>query len=462
MKHTLHIFRRDLRLSDNTALLDAMAQSGKVSVCFIFNPRQLIEHPYRSENGLQFMLQALENLRREIMSYGGKLHIWLGDVADILPQICVENQIDAVCWNRDYTPFARVRDKQVRVALMKIADVTEHPDALLTEPEQIQSQQGTPYKVYSFFARECKNYPIRRPKSFIPSVLTSLKKSKYDIDLAYIYKTYLQEKNSYVTAMGNRLEGLGILKDIANYETYKIDRDYPNLNKTTHLAVHHKFGTISIRETYHAVYDAFKEDHALINQLYWRDFYTHVAWHWPRVFTSKSWNPKYENVLWDKTPEALDRWKNGITGFPIVDAGMRQLRTTGYMHNRVRMITACFLTKDLHIHWRAGEQHFAQYLVDYDPCVNNGSWQWAASTGTDAQPYFRIFNPWTQQKRWDADCKYIKKWIPELRNLTPKDIHNWHKMKEGVADLFGESTYPAPMVSHRNEALDAQVRFKMV
>ncbi len=226
-------------------------------------------------------------------------------------------------------------------------------------------------------------------------------------------------------------------------------RDIPSL-KTTGLSAHNKFGTLSIRQVYD-VFVATAPD--LARQLYWRDFYTHLAYHFPYVFKG-AFNKKYDAVAWKNNKAWFERWCLGTTGFPIVDAGMRQLNATGYMHNRVRMIVASFLTKDLHIHWQWGERYFAQKLVDYDPAVNNGSWQWAASTGADAQPYFRIFNPWLQQKKFDEDARYIKTWVPELKKVSVPTIHAWYKQAE---PLFG---YPLPMVDHAVQSAQAKELFK--
>jgi len=224
---------------------------------------------------------------------------------------------------------------------------------------------------------------------------------------------------------------------------YAATKDIPALS-TSNLSAHLKFGTLSIRETYHAIKKILGPTHLLLRQLYWRDFFTHVAYYSPFVF-GHAFHEKYDQLIWEHDDKKFQRWCTGTTGFPIVDAGMRQLTTTGFMHNRVRMIAASFLTKDLHIDWRWGEKFFAQQLIDYDPAVNNGNWQWCASTGCDAQPYFRIFNPWLQQKKFDTECIYIKRWIPELKKVAPATIHTWYANKL-------PSNYPKPMVDHTQEA----------
>jgi len=219
----------------------------------------------------------------------------------------------------------------------------------------------------------------------------------------------------------------------------------PGLDATSHLSAHNKFGTISPREFYWKVVDEFGVSAQILKELYWREFFTHVGFWHPFVF-ERAFNAKFADLKWENDEIKFDKWKRGRTGFPIVDAGMRELNETGFMHNRVRMIVASFLIKDLHVDWRLGEQYFAQKLVDYDPAVNNGNWQWVAGTGCDAAPYFRIFNPWLQQKKFDPDCVYIKKWIPELRDVSSVEIHGIEKK-----NLSAEIEYPRPMINHGDE-----------
>ena len=237
-----------------------------------------------------------------------------------------------------------------------------------------------------------------------------------------------------LTVPPGRSGAMSILKRLGEYKNYGEERDLPELDATTHLSAHLKFGTCSVREAYYAIRKN------LIRQLYWRDFYTHIAWHFPHVF-GHAFKRQYDELPWRNDRKAFNAWCRGRTGFPIVDAGMRQLNNSGFMHNRVRMITASFLIKDLHIDWRWGERYFATRLIDYDPCVNNGNWQWAASTGCDPQPWFRIFNPWRQQKKFDGNCAYIHRWVPELDNVPASRIH---KVNEG-GKIPG---YPAPIVDH--------------
>jgi deoxyribodipyrimidine photo-lyase len=251
---------------------------------------------------------------------------------------------------------------------------------------------------------------------------------------------------------GGRTQALKQLATIHRCIDYTKTRDFPALQSTSHFSAHLKFGTLSVREVFSGIAQVLELDHPLLRQLYWRDFMTHIAYHFPHVF-GHAFIEKFDRLPWENNRDYFDAWTQGRTGFPIVDAGMRELNETGFMHNRVRMIVASFLTKDLRISWRWGERYFAQHLIDYDPCLNNGNWQWAASTGCDAQPYFRIFNPWLQQQKFDANGEYIYRWVPELRGVPLKTIHQWDKKHAG-------NFYPAPIVDHSKESQITKAFFK--
>lgn len=453
MSHPLHLFRRDLRLIDNTSLNAALAD-GTAHIGFIFDPRQVTEkNRYKSPKALRFLCDSLRELCDETKKRGGTFNIWYDKPAQVIRTLCADKKISALHVNTDYTPFSMQRDAE----LEKICDehripFTAHHDALLIEPGTVKTGSGQPFKVFTPFYKAALNIDIPAPKDSLNGTLdASLLPGAHKDILAEVRKQYEVEPASTVTA--GRAAGLKILSSLADFKQYKAKRDIPSIDGTTHLSTHNKFGTVSIREV-HARMNSTLGDAAgpLTRQLYWRDFFTHVAVFFPHVF-GNAFNEQFQNIAWENDREKFNRWCEGTTGFPIVDAGMRELNETGYMHNRTRMITASFLVKDLHIDWRWGEQYFARRLVDYDPCVNNGSWQWAASTGCDAQPYFRIFNPWLQQKRFDPDCIYIKKWIPELSKLNADRIHK-------IADTpLPSSDYPAPMVDHKQASTRAKEMF---
>jgi len=320
-------------------------------------------------------------------------------------------------------------------------------DALITEPEQAVKADQTPYKVFTAFYNNARQFPVLLPQALSSQSFTSVAS---EVSLEQVALSFT--KNTLVAINGGRSQALLILDQLVHQSDYLNTRDFPVLDATSKLSAHLKFGTCSVREVYYAITETLGSEHPLLRQLYWRDFFTHIAYHFPQVF-GKAFLEKFANVHWDNNLEYFQAWAEGRTGFPIVDAGMRELNATGFMHNRVRMIVASFLVKDLHVSWRWGERYFAQHLVDYDPCVNNGNWQWAASTGCDAQPYFRIFNPWLQQQKFDADCQYIYRWIPELKAYTPKVLHEWHKQhKPGL--------YPAPIIDHSQETQITKARYK--
>lgn len=447
----LHIFRRDLRLNDNTSLHAALANGQSVNVGFIFDPRQVGDrNGYKSLFALRFLCESLEEMGREIKKHGGVLNIWYDDPAKIIGELCEKKLISSVHINADYTPFSLDRDAALeRVCAQHTISFTAHHDTLLTTPGTILTGSGTPFKVFTPFYKAAQQNavaaPAHRDEYHIEYKLLSGAQETIPTDITAQYKDLLA-----TPVTSGRTAGLKILNSLSDFTKYKTQRDILAEHGTTHLSAHHKFGTVSVRETLHAAQQRLGS-HAqpLTRQLYWRDFFTHVAVLFPHVF-GHAFEKKYEHIAWKNSKKAFKRWRTGTTGFPIVDAGMRELNATGYMHNRARMITASFLTKDLHIDWRWGERYFAQRLIDYDPCVNNGSWQWAASTGCDAQPYFRVFNPWLQQKRFDPDAVYIKRWVKELKSVRATALHTLDKKPVNIPN------YPAPMVDHsvaRNEAI---------
>lgn len=452
-KRALHIFRRDLRLADNTALTAALESSEEVLTCFIFNDRQVGPHRYRSANGLAFMIESLEGLEKDVAAAGGNLMFLHGEPGEVVQQLAAKLKIDAVYFNKDYTPFSRERDAALAAACKKLGlPLYACSDALLTDPETFSKDDGKPYTVYTPFFKRASRLHVAEPAK--PAKLRLARADAPGLVRVSPRAFWPKDEAPKRLSKGGRLEGLAILKHIRDFAAYDEQRNLPAIRGTTLLAPHHKFGTISIRESYHAVASAFSPSHTLIRELYWRDFFTHIGFHFPHVFRG-AFHRMYDAVEWSNDKSLFGAWCSGKTGFPIVDAGIRELITTGFMHNRVRMIVASFLTKDLHCSWQLGEEFFARHLTDYDPSVNNGSWQWAASTGCDAQPYFRIFNPWLQQERFDPQCEYIKRWIPELAGLKPKEIHSLHE-----DDMFRSADYPRPIVEHGTQKIIAEEMFR--
>jgi len=400
------------------------------------------------------MFESLITLDQELREQSAGLNLFYGDPLQVIKAILETSNVNEIFFNRDYTPFAGSRDRLIyELGKQHGVDVHQKSDLLLNEPEAVHKDDHTPYTVFTpFFKRAAMNV-VRAPVLMNSGHFVS-----FGVDVAPTFRRkldLLQEllpaRDPNLITKGGTLEALRLLAKVSELANYQTVRDIPALPGTSLLSTHNRFGTISIREFYSATSTALGRDHGLVRQLYWRDFFYHIAHHFPHVF-GHAFHRYYDNLLWREAPEDFERWCAGETGFPIVDAGMRQLNTTGYMHNRLRMIVASFLVKDLHINWQLGERYFATKLLDYDPCVNNGSWQWASSTGCDAQPYFRIFNPWLQQSRFDPQCEYIKRWVPELRDLHPKQIH-------ALANERSPAGYPAPIVEHAVAKVYAEEMF---
>lgn len=441
IKKSIHIFRRDLRLSDNTALINNLKLSEQVIPAFIFDSRQISkDNAYRGEKLIRFMLNCLDDLNSQLKEHGSQLYLFYGKSEEVLEQLIQQEKIDLVSINCDYTPFALKRDQALKELCSKhnVKFFAEH-DALLHKPGDVLKNDGDPYTVFTPFYKKAIQTLPAKPKKLIND-------NFYNAKISQAINDYPEEigklKFPKLAVQGGRSEALKIKKKLKSYENYKEQRDFPALDSTSKLSAHNKFGTISVREIFWEIEKHFNIQHTLIQELYWRDFFTQINLFFPHVY-GQSFNPKYKSIKWSKSKQNFEKWCTGNTGFPIVDAGMRELVETGYMHNRVRMITASFLVKDLQLNWQWGEKYFAQHLLDYDPAVNNGNWQWAASTGCDAQPYFRIFNPWLQQKKFDENCEYIKKWVPELQKVEAKILHDVEKLEK--TDIAG---YPKPMVDH--------------
>ncbi len=448
--NSLFIFRRDLRVDDNSALNSALESSNQVLPIFVYDTN-LLNNPDRSDNALQFMQESIIDLKKQLEALKGTLHFFKGKPWDIVNDLLSSNELDlqSVFINRDYTPYSKKRDKLIlKVAKSHAASVRVFSDLLLNEPESVLKKDRTPYTVFTPFYRKASEAKIPHPIYVNLNNFLNIQNfegvSLEDVELI---------NNPYLFIRGGRKNGSLILQNLKQYRNYEIERDFPSKQGTTFLSSHLRFGTISIREVYHVIKS--HGNFPLIRQLYWRDFYYYIGFYFPHVFNGP-FRERYNNLKWVYNDKAFKKWTEGKTGFPIVDAGMRQLNKTGFMHNRVRMIVASFLTKDLQINWQWGEKYFAQKLVDFDISVNNGNWQWSSSTGCDPVPYFRIFNPWTQQKKYDPDCKYIKEYISELRDLTPKEIHSLEK------NAPRSLNYPSPIVNHTEARKKALMMFKNI
>lgn len=449
------IFRRDLRLEDNLGLLAALEQAETVLPCFIFDPKQVdrTQNEYFSEPAFQFLLNSLAELNDELKKHKSQLYIFHGDQAEVVDSLIAKDDVDAVIVNKDYTPFARTRDK----AIADVCDKAEvpferHDDLTLSSIETIRTGQDKLYTVFTPFMKRAMQEEVMAPQ-----------KNKASHYYAATLKTKTVKLSDFIANTdsmdlkihGGRTEGLKILKNHSYLKNYKDRRNLPaDTEGTSKLSAHHKFGTISIRESYKMACENAGQHSHFIAELYWRDFYYYIAYHFPIVF-KKSFLPWAKNIKWVNDKKQFTAWCEGKTGVPMVDAGMRELNHTGWMHNRSRMIVASYLTKNLLINWQWGERYFATKLIDYDPAQNNGGWQWSASTGADPRP-LRIFNPYTQAQKYDHDAAYIKKWIPELT-----DVPN-AKLTDGKTQDLSELApeYPAPLVDQKESYYRTMATYK--
>jgi len=472
---SLFIFRRDLRLEDNTALIAALENSDTVIPAFIFDPRQFTDkNEFKSDSALQFMLESLQELDAELQKKGSRLYVFYGDSQEVIAKLFLEQKIDAIFLNSDYTPFSLKRDEAIEHLCAKHnVQLEQFKDELLIDPQNFKTGNGDPYSIFTPFFKKAFQQDVSEPvkNKYKNYFNKDIKGGKLDMLAPFDPSTGLgtrasggnnksargelvepYEHNNNLWVQGGRKNALKILSTLKDFKNYDKTRDYPSID-TTNLSPYLKFGACSIREAYYAIYNQLGGNHSLIRSLFWRDFFTYVTYHSPFVFRH-AYKEKYDKIAWSYDKAKFKLWCAGKTGFPIVDAGMRQLNETGFMHNRVRMITASFLIKDLHIDWQWGEKYFAQKLVDYDPSVNNGNWQWVASTGCDSTPYFRIFNLWLQQKKFDPECLYIKTWIPELKDVSAKIIH---KAYENII-----KNYPKPICDHKVEAAITLKMYKKI
>ena len=445
---SIFIFRRDLRTFDNIGYINCLKNSSTIYPIFIFTPEQIKSNSFKSSNAVQFMIESLKDL-----SSNTSLSLFFGENNNVIQEIINKEKIDAIFTNEDYTPYARKRDND----LQKLCDKNNiklflSRDYLLYEPGTILTKSGKPYQKYTPFYRNVLPLKVDKPLK-IPKKKTKLCKNKFSISFNDTNKYYVF--NDKLNVNGGRKLGKTILNNIKNFTKYGQTRDLLP-QKTTHLSAYIKFGCLSIREVYHKIKKKMGIQHPLIRQLIWREFYYHLGDAFPKVIGNPL-KDNYKGIKWSNNNNTFEAWKKGMTGYPVVDAGMRQLNTIGYMHNRTRLITASFLIKNLQHDWQKGEKYYATKLVDYDVLVNNGNWQWTSSTGADSQPYFRIFNPWTQSKKFDKNCEYIKKWIPELKDVDPKHIHQWdkHHHKYNI-------NYPNPIVDYKQSRTKTLEMYKNV
>jgi deoxyribodipyrimidine photo-lyase len=427
-------FRRDLRLEDNVGLYNALykaKQSGlEVLPLFIFDTTILDKLSDKADRRVDFIHQTITALQDKLIEQGKSILVKKGLPITVFKSLLTEYNIKEIYTNHDYEPMAMERDAAIeKLAADKGVAYLHFKDQVIFEKEEVLKDDGKPYTIYTPYANKWRTvWASNVPKKHPSEKLT-----------AYFYTTKPFELPS-LSSIGFKKTDLIIPPTTweANLvKKYTDQRNFPAIKGTTQLSVHLRFGTLSARSL---ALETQSLNSTFFNELIWRDFYHMILWHFPAIAAGKSFKAKYDFIKWRNNEKEFEAWCEGRTGYPIVDAGMRELNTTGFMHNRVRMIVASFLTKHLLIDWRWGEAYFAQKLLDFDFAANNGGWQWASGSGCDAAPYFRVFNPRLQTEKFDKDLKYIRKWIPELDSLNyPAPIVNHELARERVLAAYAKA-----------------------
>jgi deoxyribodipyrimidine photo-lyase len=472
MSKALVWLRRDLRMDDHAALYHALKRHQQVYLVFVFDSDILDALSDKHDRRVEFIWESVAELKQVLQQSGSDLLVRHGKALQEIPKLAQQLEVAAVYANRDYEPLAIERDEQVAQALLR-TDQTLHlfKDQVLFEQDEILTQTGKPYGVFTPYKRAhlaklnafyLKAYPVQR---YLSSLANMPAAEMPSLERLGFSRTNLKSMRLPTGMAGAQQLFHDFLQRIEDYEEA---RNYPAIKGVSYLSVHLRFGTISIRQLAHAAWQlslAGNDGAATwLSELIWRDFYFQVCYHRPDLqLERRAYRPEYEQLPFANDRDWFAAWCEGHTGFPIVDAAMRQLNQTGYMHNRLRMVVASFLVKDLLIDWRWGEQYFAEKLIDFDFAANNGGWQWAASTGCDAQPYFRIFNPQSQSEKFDAQGKFIRKYVPELAALHNKLIHApWAGTPGKKQQLISmpEVDYPLPLVDHALQRQQALALYK--
>ena len=445
----IFIFRRDLRIEDNTALFEAM-KDFSVSPVFIFSPEQIKDNPYKSNNAVQFMVNSLRELSRAIEESGGQLRFFYGEPLNVITSLLEQkNKYSALFINRDYSPYSTDRDSKIEKLCQKndITFKSFNDHLLIGDLDRIKSNDGANYYLFTHFYKKSVKLEIEKVRKRVPlNWGEGIGGEEFEVDFEdFVAQSNLFPINEKIVLKGGREEGMNLLLKASQKKDYQKTRNTPAIsNGTSNLSAHLRFGTLGIREVFWRFKLGLGIDSELIKQLFWRDFYIYLSHHFPQTNSGKPIPSKerFGSIKWEDNEIFLKRWKEGNTGFPIVDAGMRELVETGLMHNRLRMVTAMFLTKDLLIDWREGEKFFSQHLLDIDRPINQGNWMWCVGNGADGSPWLRIFNPESQAQKIDPECEYIKKWCPELKEVPNKSVLNWEKEHKKYSYI----NYPEPLI----------------
>ena len=468
-------FRRDLRAHDHAALSHALAQYERVWCVFVFDTdilQPLLAHGLEADRRVEFIRECLLDLHRLLAYFSGGqggLIVRHGRAVSEIPRLAAELGADVVFANRDYEPAAIARDAAVARALRQDGrGYMDFKDQVIFERDEVMTQGGLPFSVFTPYKNAWLKKLDQAQLEPFPVHAQAARLAPAGFVLPSLAELGFRASNLSALKLPLGCDGAqALLRDFcARIDDYAERRDYPARKGPSYLSVHLRFGTLSIRQLVAYAWGRLRVCHSRgaevwLGELIWREFYQQILWHHPRVVT-QSFKPDYERIIWDEAPALLAAWSEGRTGYPLIDAAMRQLNQSGYMHNRLRMVTASFLTKDLGLSWQAGERIFAERLLDYDLASNNGGWQWAASTGCDAQPYFRIFNPVTQSQKFDPQGAFIRRYVPELARMPDKFIHAPWTLEAAAQTALGivvGRDYPAPVVDHAAARVRTLARF---
>ncbi|MCC8410803.1 DNA photolyase family protein [Mucilaginibacter sp. UR6-1] len=423
-------FRRDLRLDDNAGLYRALKSGNPVLPIFIFDREILDDLKEKDDARVTFIYQVIEELKAELKKHHSDLLVFYDTPEKVFKNLLKEYPVAEVYTNHDYEPYATKRDGDIAILLKKQGiELKTYKDQVIFERDEVTKDDGKPYTVFT-------PYKKRWLQTLKPFYIKPYPNKKYFKNLHKFRAPAMPALKEMGFEKSNRTFPDKSYKDVI--DDYAKTRDYPAIQGTSRMGIHLRFGTVSIRQL---AADAYKcHEKTWLNELIWREFYMMVLHHFPHTM-DHAFRPEYDRIKWVNNEEYFKAWCEGRTGYPLVDAGMRELNETGYMHNRIRMVTASFLSKDLLIDWRRGEHYFAEKLLDYEMASNVGGWQWAAGSGTDAAPYFRIFNPESQQKKFDPKLEYVKKWVPEYADFTkyPKPIVDHKEARERVLKAFKDA-----------------------
>jgi deoxyribodipyrimidine photo-lyase len=466
-------FRRDLRVHDNTGLHHALKNAKRVYCAFVFDCDILEKLPTKQDRRVEFIWESVAELKQALQKLGGDLIVRHASAENEIPTLAAALKVDAVYTNEDYEPLARARDARVESALnQQQIQFAAFKDTVIFAKSEVLTQAGGTFSVFTPY----KNAWLKKlaDDDLAPREVAPFKKNLANTPLAeplLPLESLGFQRTNLKSLMPTGMSGALKLRRefVERIDAYRDARNLPAVKGVSYLSVHNRFGTVSIRELASMAYAATltrKNEGAetWLSELIWRDFYFQIIWHHPHA-AHAAFRPEYDAIRWPNDKTLFAAWCEARTGYPIIDAAMRQLNQTGYMHNRLRMIVASFLCKDLLIDWRWGEQYFADQLNDFDLSANNGGWQWAASTGCDAQPYFRVFNPTTQSERFDADGKFIRKYLPELSKVPNKFIHAPWTLppleQQGLDCIIGRD-YPPPIIDHAVQRDKALLLYKAV